>query len=318
MATPSRQSIYAALIGNIAVAAAKLAAFAFSGSSSMLVESFHSGIDTINQGLLIFGQIRAARPADARHPFGYGLEAYFWTFVVALLILLAGGIASIYEGLEKLLHPAPMKHVAISLTTLAVCTVVEVASLVVSVRAAEKGRSNQSRRRIPRPSLAEWIHYSPDPAVFEVLAEDAASILGLGIAFLGIIGDAWFGWRLADGIAAATIGILLVALAGVVISETYSLVTGESALPSTLDTVRNVLQKECRVAAAGDLRSMQFGPDSILLAATLQFHKDLPLSEVEAVTSGLTRKLKDVDPRIGQVFLRAKPPSVHSGVPGSF
>src|SRR6266702_598870 len=202
MATPSKTSIYAALAGNVGVGAIKLLAFALSGSSSMLVEAIHSGIDTLNQGLLLFGIRRGARPPDARHPFGYGMEAYFWTFVVALLIFAAGGGVSIYEGVQKFNHPLPVEHVPLTIGVLAVCMLFEIASLVVSIRAAERGRSALSRRRVRRPSLAQWIHFSPDPSVFEVLAEDAAAILGLILAFLGVIGSAWLGWLQADGAAA--------------------------------------------------------------------------------------------------------------------
>jgi cation diffusion facilitator family transporter len=304
MATPSKTSIYAALAGNVAVGGIKLLAYAFSGSSSMLVEAIHSAIDTLNQGLLLFGLNRGARPPDERHPFGYGLEAYFWTFVVALLIFLAGGVAAIYEGVEKLLHPAPVEHVALTIAVLALCMVFEIVSLVVSLRAAERGRSGSSRRRVPRPSLAQWIHFSPDPGVFEVLAEDAASILGLVFAFLGVIGTAWFGWPLADGVAAVAIGILLVLLAGIVVVETHSLLTGEAALPSTVDAARQILGSDPRVDSVCEVLSMQLGPDEILMAATLDFQDDLTGPQLEEASDQLTEKLLAADPRITRLFLR--------------
>jgi cation diffusion facilitator family transporter len=304
MATPSKTSIYAALAGNVAVGGVKLMAYAFSGSSSMLVEAIHSAIDTLNQGLLLFGLKRGARPPDDRHPFGYGLEAYFWTFVVALLIFLAGGLASIYEGVQKLLHPAPIEHVPLTIAVLAVCMVFEIVSLVVSLRQAERGRPGSSRKRVPRPSLAQWIHFSPDPGVFEVLAEDAASILGLVFAFLGVVGTAWFGWPLADGVAAVAIGLLLVLLAGIVVVETHSLLTGEAALPSTVNAAREILDSDPRVDSVCEVLSMQLGPDEILMAATLDFQDNLTGPQLEEASDQLTEKLLAADPRITRLFLR--------------
>jgi cation diffusion facilitator family transporter len=304
MSKPSQRSIHAALAGNVAVGVVKLLAFFLSGSSSMLVESIHSAIDTLNQGLLLVGQRRGARPPDERHPFGYGLEAYFWTFVVALLIFAAGGVAAIYEGIQKLLHPAPVEHVPLTLGVLAVCMVFEILSLVVSIRAAEDGRSGLSRKRFPRPSLAQLIHYSADPGVFEVLAEDAASILGLVIAFLGVVGSAWFGWPWADGAAAIAIGLLLVVLAGVVVAETHSLLTGEAALPSTVEAARSIFAQDPSVDTVCEVLSMQLGPDEILMAATLDFKDDMSAPQLEEAADGLTEKLKAADPRITRVFLR--------------
>jgi cation diffusion facilitator family transporter len=304
MSVPSRTSIYAALVGNVAVGVVKLLAYFLSGSSSMLVESIHSAIDTLNQGLLLLGQRLGARPPDDRHPFGYGLEAYFWTFVVALLIFTVGGVASIYEGAQKLLHPTPLEHVPLTLGVLAICMVFEIASLAVSLRAAEDGRSGPSRKRVPKPSLAQFIHFSPDPGVFEVLAEDAASILGLLIAFFGVAGSVWFGWPWADGAAAVAIGLLLVVLAGVVVAETRSLLTGEAALPSTVEAARLIFEEDPSVDTVCEVLSMQLGPDEILMAATLDFNDNMSTPQLEEAADDLTKKLKAADPRITRVFLR--------------
>jgi len=304
MATPSRTSIYAALAGNVAVGGVKLLAFFFSGSSAMLVESIHSALDTLNQCLLLFGLKRGVKPPDSRHPFGYGLEAYFWTFVVALLIFTAGGVASINEGVQELLHPTPVEHLGLTLAVLGICMIFEIFSIAVSLRLAEAGRTPLSRKRFPRPSLAQLIHFSPDPGVFEVLAEDAASILGVFLAFLGVVGSAWFGWAWADGAAAVAIGLLLVVLAGIVVVETHSLMTGEAALPSTVDAARKILDSDPRVDVVCEISSMQLGPNEILMAATLDFKDELTGPELEEASDQLTEKLLAEDPRITRLFLR--------------
>ena len=300
--SPSKTSIYAALAGNVAVGVTKFIAFFLSGSSAMLVEGVHSIIDTANQSLLLFGLYRGAREPDEQHPFGYGLEVYFWTFVVALLIFLAGGVFSITEGIRKLLHPVPVDHVPLALGVIGICMLFEIWSLVVSLRAAEQGRPATSRKRFPKVSFAQSIHYSADPAVFEVLAEDAASILGLVIALFGVIGSVW--WPQADGAAAIAIGVLLVVLAGVVVSETHSLLTGEAALPSTIAEVREILEKDPRVDSVCEVLSMQLGPQEVLIAATVDFCDSLSGPEQEEAADQLTAKLKASDPRITRLFIR--------------
>jgi divalent metal cation (Fe/Co/Zn/Cd) transporter len=144
-------------------------------------------------------------------------------------------------------------------------------------------------RRLPKPSLAQLIHFSPDPGVFEVLAEDAASILGLLIAFFGVAGSAWLGWPWADGAAAVAIGVLLVTLAGVVVTETRSLLTGEAALPSTMDAARLICEEDTSVDTVCEVLSMQLGPDEILMAATLDFNDDMTTSQLEEATDNLTK-----------------------------
>jgi cation diffusion facilitator family transporter len=270
----------------------------------MLVESIHSAIDTLNQCLLLFGLKHGAKTPDSRHPFGYGLEAYFWTFIVALLIFAAGGVTSIFEGVHKLRHPTPVEHLPLTLAVLGICMIVEIVSIVVSLRQAEVGRTPLSRQRFPKPSLAQLIHFSPDPGVFEVLAEDAASILGLVLAFLGVVGSAWFGWAWADGAAAVAIGLLLVLLAGIVVVETHSLMTGEAALPSVVDAARNILDSDPRVDVVCEILSMQLGPNEILMAATLDFKDELTSHELEDTSDQLTERVLSEDPRITRLFLR--------------
>jgi cation diffusion facilitator family transporter len=307
--SPSRASIYAALAGNVAVALVKLGAFLVSASSAMLVEAIHSTIDTANQVLLLFGMRRAAQPADSSHPFGYGLEAYFWTFVVGLLIFAIGGVASIAEGIHKMRHPEAVSHVSLSLVVLVLCAAFEWGSLVVSMRAIERGRPKLFRRRFPRVSLAQAIHFSPDPGVFEVLAEGIASIIGLGLAFLGIAGSAWFGWREADGMAAVAIGILLVLLSLVILAETYSLLSGEAASDPIVDGLRDIIHADPTILAIRQVDTMFIGPDMLLVAATVSFKPDLDTLTIEQATDRICSKMRAAEPRIRQLFLRPSIPN---------
>ena len=310
MATPSRISILAALAGNVAVGGVKLFAFVLGGSSSMLVEAVHSAVDTLNQGLLLFGQWRGAKPPDESHPFGYGLEAYFWTFVVGLLIFAAGGLASIYEGIEKLRHPEPLSHVALSVVVLALCMLFEIASLAVSLRQSDNNRSPLFKRRYRRRlSIAQIIHVSPDPGIFEVVAENVASVAGLLIAFAGVAGSAWFGWHSADGWAAIAIGTLLVMLAGVVVVETHSLLTGEGAARPVVDGLREIMEADPRIAAVCEILTMFLGPNVLLVAATLNFRPGLSGEALAQASDEICAGLRAADPRIVQLFLRPGQPA---------
>lgn len=305
MASPSKRSIYAALIGNVAVAAVKLVAFIISGSAAMLVEAIHSVIDTVNQGLLLLGMRLSARPADDQHPFGYGMDTFFWTFVVGMLIFVAGGVASIYEGVEKLRHPEAIDHLPLTLGVLAVSFIFEAVSFIASWRESEKGRPELSRRRYRKVSLFQFIHFSPDPGVFEVLAEGIASLLGLILAAGGVIGSAVFGWVWADGAAAMSIGALLVALAGIVLVESKSLLTGEAVSPPILDGLREIICADPGVAKLDKILSMYLGPDEILLAATLDFPEGTTARQVRETSDRILTKLQKVEPRVARLFLRA-------------
>jgi cation diffusion facilitator family transporter len=305
VADPSRRSILAALAGNVAVAAIKLVAFVISGSTSMLVEAFHSIIDTANSGLLLLGMHLSKRPPDEKHPFGYGMDSFFWTFVVGMLIFAAGGVASVYEGVQNLRHPEPIGHLSLNLVVLALSFLFETLSFLASWRESERGRPQLSRRRYRRVTLAQFIHFSPDPGVFEVLAEGIASLLGLVLASLGVVGAAVFGWAWADGVAALAIGVLLIVLAGIVLHESKSLLTGEAVSQVILDGLREVLTSDGRVTKVDEILSMYLGPDEILLAATLEFQEGVSAREVSDISDDVVLKLREIEPRVTRLFLRA-------------
>jgi cation diffusion facilitator family transporter len=304
MADGSKISIYAALAGNIAVAAVKFGAYALSGSSAMLTEAIHSLVDTANQLLLLFGLRRGSTPPDDDHPFGHGMEVYFWTFVVSLLIFTLGGAVAVYQGVLRVLHPTPIEHAGVTMAVIALSAMFEGASFITGVRQERLRRPALSRRRYPKLWVMQTIHFSKDPGVFEVLAEDGAAILGLVFAALGVAGSAWFGWAQADGLASIAIGVLLAAVAYALGSETYSLLTGEAALAPVVDGVRAILQADDRVDQVCEVLSMHLGPQEILIAATLDFEDTLSGPQLEEAADQLTDRLKAADPRITRLFLR--------------
>ena len=304
MADSSKTAIVTALIGNIAVAAVKFLAFAIGGSSAMLTEAVHSLVDTMNQLVLLFGRGMARKPPDENHPFGHGLEVYFYTFIVALLIFLLGGAVGIYEGIHKVIHPEPIGHAWLNVGVIAVSFVLEGLSLSFGLKAARRSPSPVVRRILPTLNFLELMHYSKDPGIYEVLAEDSAAILGLLFALVGVVAAAWFGVPWADGAASIAIGLLLMAVAGFLVMETKSLLTGEAAAPQVVDEVRRVLDADHRILAVCEIQSMHLGPQDILVAATIDFKDDLTGPQLEKAADELTEKLKAAEPRITRVFLR--------------
>jgi len=174
----SIRTIVAALAGNIAIAVAKYVAAAVTGSSAMLSEAIHSTVDTGNELLLLYGLRRAKRPADPEHPFGHGLQLYFWTFVVAVMIFGLGAVVALIEGVHKLSDPHPVAHVYVNYVVLGVSMLFEIGSWTVAFR--------EFRRAQGRRSWFQPARRSKDPTVFTVLLEDTAALLGLVAAFFGV------------------------------------------------------------------------------------------------------------------------------------
>jgi cation diffusion facilitator family transporter len=304
-------SLVGALAGNLAVAVVKFAASAVGGSSAMLTEAIHSVVDSLNQVLLLFGEYRGRRPATHDHPFGHGLETYFWTFIVALLIFAIGGALGIYEGIRELRHPTPVTHLGLTVTVLLVSGVLEGVSLVVSLVAARKAKSPLARKIVSKASLLHLMRYSKDPAIYEVLAENAAAILGLVFALAGVLATA-AGYRMGDAIASVAIGVLLIAVAGFLMIETRSLLTGESAAPAVRDEIGKVLDEDARIEGIHEVRTMHMGPEDILVGATIDFRDDLSGPDLERAVDEITDRLQRTEPRITAVYLRPCAAAKHS------
>jgi cation diffusion facilitator family transporter len=296
-------SILGALAGNLAVAAVKFAAWRASGSSAMLTEAIHSVVDSLNQVLLLFGERRGRRPPSRNHPFGHGLETYFWTFIVALLIFAIGGALGVYEGLSKLAHPRPATHVTLNVAVIAASAVMEGISLWISLRAARHIHSPVARRMIRKVGFMQILRFSKDPAIYEVLAENGAAILGLGFALIGVLASA-AGIVMADALASIAIGLLLIAVAGFLMAETRSLLTGEAASPAVVAEIRKLLEADPRVGKICEIRSMHMGPEDILVGATLDFRDQLSGPQLEAAVDDITRRLQAAEPRITSLYLR--------------
>ena len=300
----SRKVIFAALAGNLLIAVTKFAAAAWTGSSAMLSEAVHSVVDTGNQGLMLYGMKRAARPADKRHPFGYGPEIYFWTFVVAILIFAGGAGVSIYEGVDKVRHPHPPTDAWINYLVLGFALLFEGTAWVVAFR-----EFNRTRRR--GGTFMHAVRTSKDPTVFTVLFEDSAAMLGLLVAFLGVLLSDSLDMPLLDGVASIAIGAILGGTAVLLAVETKSLLIGEAALPETVESIRRSARSHRGVARVNEVLTMHLGPGDILVNLSLDFESHLSAGEIEQAVTDIERDIRGRHEEVKRIFVEAQDWSEH-------
>ena len=302
MADRSTKVVYAALAGNVLVALSKFVAAALSGSSAMLTEGIHSSADTLNQVLLLIGTRRSRARPDASHAFGYGMEVYFWAFVVAVMVLFVGAAASFYEGVAELRNVRPISAPGVSLAVLALSMLFEGASFSVGYREYKRivrGRKVDGQH----VGLWRFIGISKDPNLYESLLEDMTALIGIAIAATGVVASAYFGVLWADGAASVAIGVLLMADAAVIASATRSLIAGEAAAPPILAQIE-ALRTEGTSLHIPEVRTLQLGPRTILVAVTISVTPGQSVPTVGREMDEFSERLKALDRRISDVLFR--------------
>jgi cation diffusion facilitator family transporter len=296
MASESKAAVIAAIVGNLGIAVSKGVAAAFSGSSAMLSEAIHSFVDTGNGALLLYGLHRSKLPADRAHPFGYGHELYFWTLVVAVLIFGLGGGMSIVTGWRHIDHPEPPKDLAWSYAVLAVAATFEAISWYFGWKAFRTERRGRG--------IVETIVRSKDPTTFSVVLEDSAALLGLAFAFIGL----WLGSALGkpwiDGAASILIGLLLCAVAVLMVNESRKLLVGEGVERKTLEAIRALACADPDVAEVGHIFTMYLGPEEVMLVMEIHFRRD-PGTDIRAAVMRLKRGVQEKYPKIRRISFDA-------------
>ena len=287
--------IYGALAANLGIAVAKFIAAGISGSSSMLTEGVHSLVDSGNQLLLLYGQHRAKRPADCKHPFGYGREIYFWSFVVAILIFAGGSGVSIYEGVIHIRHPEPLRDPLINYIVLGAAFAFEGGSWLIAVK-----EFNAVRR-------GNWWHAvkaSKDPAGFTVLFEDSAALIGLAFAAAGVWASQEMNDPRIDGVASIGIGLILAAVAVLLAREAKGLLIGESADPVLIKQIYGLLHKRPEITSVNHVRTIHSAPESVFVAVSADFDDALTLGEGEQLIEEIERELKATIPELSSIYIR--------------
>jgi len=267
------KAIIAAFLANMGIAIAKFAAWAISGSASMLAEAVHSVADSGNQLLLLLGGRRARRVADREHPFGYGRERYVYAFVVSIILFSIGGVFSIYEGVNKLTDPHMLTAWWIPVGVLVIAIVLESFSLRTAVR-----ESNRVRR--PSQSWVSFVRHAKAPELPVVLLEDIGALLGLCFALFGVGMTVLTGNPVFDAIGTLMIGVLLVAIAVVLGIETKSLLVGEGANEADHNAIVAAIESGPEVEKIIHIKTLYLGPDEMLVAAKLGFVSNKLLREV--------------------------------------
>jgi cation diffusion facilitator family transporter len=299
----SKTVIYAALLGNALIAATKFAAAWFTGSAAMLSEAIHSAVDTGNQLLLLYGIRRAAQPATTEHPFGHGLQLYFWTFVVAILIFGLGAGLSILEGIDKIQAPHPVEHAYVNYLVLGCGIVFEGAVWLIAFREFRKDEGQWP--------LLGAVHRSKDPTVFTVLFEDTAALLGLVAALLGIALGQALDLPVLDGVASLVIGLILAVTAAFLAYECQSLLTGEGVDPEVRASICAIATSEPGVVRLNEVLTMHFGPQDVLVALSLDFEDTIPAGQVERAVTNIERRIKARHPEVTRVFVEAQSFDAH-------
>ncbi len=278
-------------------------ASAVTGSSAMLSEAVHSLVDTGNQGLLLWGMNRSSRPADERHPFGYGMELYFWTFVVAILIFAIGAGVSLYEGFSRIHSPREVQNTYINYIVLSVAMIFEGFAWTVAFREFQRYKGKMG--------YFKAIQVSKDPTVFTVLFEDSAAILGLVVAFIGLWLTQWFSLPIFDALASIVIGVILSGTAMLLAYESKGLLIGEAASAEVISGIRTILGGESSILSINEILTMHMGPEDVLLNISLAFHDNISAGDVENAITRLETNIKAKYPQIARVFIEAQSRIAH-------
>jgi cation diffusion facilitator family transporter len=297
----SRFVVLMALAANVGIAAVKFVAAAISGSAAMLAEGFHSVADSGNQLFLLRGTRASRFRPSARYPFGRGKEIYFWSFLVAVVLFVGGGVVAFMEGLNRLRHPHPQEGgIAFNLVVLGVAAFFEI---VVAFRVALK---EFNRRRGSR-GLVRSVREAKDPTLLVVLFEDSVAVLGLAVAAAGLLLAHWTGESYWDAWASMTIGLLLAVTAWILAVETKGLLVGESAGREVRASIRSAALAVPGVETIDRLLTMHLGPDEILVNMDLVVDPGLSEEEGEALVRRVEEEIRRLVPEATRVFIELGP-----------
>ncbi|WP_239164997.1 cation diffusion facilitator family transporter [Actinoplanes palleronii] len=300
----SKWTVIVAVVANGAIAIAKIIAGLLTGSASMWAEAAHSIADTGNEILLLIGLKRSLREPDSKHPFGYGQERYFWTFLAALGIFLVGGVLSIGEGVRSILMPEAVESLWIGVGVLVVAAVFESYSWYTAHKQLRRDAKQQNR------TLRHHLRHASDPSATTVFLEDTAALIGLAIALAALVLHAGTGWAGWDAIGSMTIGLLLIVVAYLLARRSKGLLLEESAPDDVLDPIRAKVAAESWVEKIDDMHAVWVGPSQLLVnlwVTPTRAVRDSPAGNLVEHASHLRRDLMS-DDAVAQVTLTLETP----------
>jgi cation diffusion facilitator family transporter len=294
--TTSTRTLVIALLANLGIAASKFVAAMITGSSAMLTEGVHSVVDSTNQLLLMWGRHAAKKPADKLHPFGYGRELYFWSFVVAVLVFSLGAGVSVYEGIIHIADPEPAVSPLVAYIVLVVAFLLEGWSTLEAFRDFKKAKGELG--------WFQAVRQSKDPPAFIVLLENGAAMAGIIAAAIGLMLSQLTGNPLFDGAASVVIGVILGITAMVLAYESKGLLIGEAADPVLVQNLYDLACSQPGVVGVGHVLTVHSSPDQITVMMNVDFRNDMLAGEVERIVCHIEEEARHRWPAVRRLFVR--------------
>ena len=294
--TTSTRTLVVALAANLGIAASKFVAAFITGSSAMLTEGVHSVVDSTNQLLLMWGRRQAKRPPDRLHPFGYGRELYFWSFVVAVLVFSLGAGVSVYEGIIHIAKPQPAVDPIIAYAVLLVAFLLEGWSTFEAFAEFRKSKGPIN--------WFQAIRRSKDPPAFIVLLENGAAMAGIIAAAVGLLLSQLTHNPFYDGAASVVIGVILGLTAAWLAHESKGLLIGESADPVLIENLRQLACDQAGVVGVGHVLTLHSSPDQITVMMNVDFRDDMLAGEVERIVCRVEEEARERWPSVRRLFVR--------------
>jgi cation diffusion facilitator family transporter len=291
----SNRTILTALGANMGIAVAKFVAAAITGSSAMLTEGVHSMVDSTNQVLLLYGRKRATKPADALHPFGYGRELYFWSFVVAILVFALGAGVSVYEGVLHVLEPEPAVSPLIAFVVLAIAFGLEGWSTLAALKDFNAAR---------RGSIWQEIRQTKDATTLVILLENTGALVGLVLAAIGLGLSLLTGNPIWDGLASVMIGVVLGVLALLLIHEAKGLLIGEAADPELVANIRSCAEAHKEIVTVHDVMTVHSSPTMVTVIISADFDDTITARDLERTVRDIEVQVAERYPVVARVYVR--------------
>ena len=295
-AASSTKAVWAALIGDVLVALTKIAAAVFTGSAAMTSEAIHSFVDAGNEVLLLYGARQSMRGPDNNHPLGHGREVYFWSFVVALLIGALGAGVSFYEGFAHVLHPSPIRSAGVSYAVLALSFMFEGASWLVAAREFKAARG--------KLGVFEAFRLSKDPPSLLMLFGNAAALLGLVVAAVGIFASSALHRPELDGVASIVIGMILAVTSLFLARESKSLLIGEETYPRVRNSILRIVNADPAILTANGIFTVQLAPNQVTVMLSVEFADHLRAPQIEDAIVALEAKVRKRHPEVVGIFVK--------------
>jgi len=296
--TGSKKAVYTALAGNLGIAIAKLIAAILTGSIAMLAETLHSLSDTFNQVLLLIGIKTSTKAATERHPFGYGKEQFFWSFIVATMLFGISGFISLQQGFTSLISKIHhIENVNISYIILAISAIFEANALRVALDLSKRSIEARGEKFSLSPLLNEF-QESKDPSLITIMVEDSAALLGIAIAGVGIFLSNQTGNTIYDSISSLSIGAILMAFAFFLARENKGLLIGEAITMKEYKRIVRLIKEIPEVKRIITIRTMHLAPQDVLVTIEVNLIDGLDTDKIEVVIDNIEQKVKQAIPYV--------------------